>query len=354
MLLAAPFDVERLALRGAAVPVVDGVWNDPSTGTAHFAVAQNGTLVYVPGSSVALPQRLVWADRQGHIEPWPAEANAYGAVRFSPDGSRLAVEILNDIWLYDLAGRRLSRVTRRGVNQYPVWTPDGRRITFTSSQGVAAPKLAWCDVELGGDTELLTRDGGAQFPSSWSRDGTTLAYAETAVESDTGTGMDVWLLRRGTPPSREALIRTEFREDQAAFSPNGSALAYVSDETGRAQVYLRRYPAGGRPVPVSVDGGIEPVWSRKGDEVFFRNDRQYLAAPVTTTPTLWAGRPTVLFAVNFTPPDSMPGEPSYDVAIDGKRFVMVAPTGDTAWPSRLNVILNWTEIVKAAEPPRSK
>jgi Tol biopolymer transport system component len=297
----------------------------------------------------------VWVDRQGRVEAFPTDVNNYGTPRLSPDGRRLAVEILNDIWLYDLQRRTWSRVTRRGINQYPVWTPDGRHVAFSSSQGVQEPKLAWIDVDQGGDAVPLTREGDAQFPSSWSPDGSALAYAEAASsEKDKGTGFDVWLLKRGAGSAREVVVRSESKEDQAVFSPDGAALAYVSDETGRLEVYLRRYPAGGRPVPVSADGGTEPVWSPKGDELFFRRGPQYLAAPVTTKGALSAGRPVVLFEGRFTITSEMPGVASYDVTPDGKRFVMVARGGDAPWPSRLDIVLNWVEKLKAALPARRR
>jgi serine/threonine-protein kinase len=346
-LFAVRFDAERLAISGEPVPVVDGVWNDRATGTAHYAVAQNGSVVYVPGGSTVERRRLVTVDRQGRAHQLPAEPNFYGTLRLSPDGRRIVVEALNDLWLFDIGSETLSRITFRGTNQHPVWAPDGRHVAFSSSQGALYPKLFQVDVDAGGQPEQLTRDGGVQFPSSWSPDGGALAFSEAAVEpGDAETGIDMWLWRpRGVPPAT-VLLRTPFKEDQAAFSPDGRALAYVSDETGQLQVYVRGFPDAGRRARVSTDGGTEPVWSRRGDELFYRNGRQYLSVPVTTKGgQIGVGRPSLMFEGDFLVASLIPGFPSYDVMPDGQRFIMVARAGDTPRPLRLDVVLGWaTEL----------
>jgi Tol biopolymer transport system component len=134
-LFAVRFDAERLAVVGEPVPVVDRVWTDRASGTAHYAVSRTRTVVYAPGGNTIERRRLVLVDRAGHIEPLAAESNFYGNPKFSPDGRRVAVEALNDLWVYDLGDRTLSRVTFRGVNQFPVWAPDGRHLAFSSSHG---------------------------------------------------------------------------------------------------------------------------------------------------------------------------------------------------------------------------
>ncbi len=140
-LLAAPFDVKSVTLLGATTPVVEGVWNDPSTGTAHYAVSHTGTLVYAPGQHTVASRRLAWVDRRGRVEFVPCEPGFFTEPKLSPDGRRLAFERLNDIWVYDFQNRTMTRTTFRGVNQAPVWTPDGKRIAFSSSQDVTRPAL---------------------------------------------------------------------------------------------------------------------------------------------------------------------------------------------------------------------
>jgi dipeptidyl aminopeptidase/acylaminoacyl peptidase len=343
-LFAVRFDAERLAVSGEAVPVVDGVWTDRATGTAHYAVAGNGTVVYAPGGNTVEQRRLVWVDRHGRVEPLSADLNLYGNLRLSPQGRSVAVDILNDIWVYDLTQRTLGRVSSRGVNQFPTWSPDGHHLAFASSAGSGNTRLYWSDVETGAEPEPLTSEGGVQFPASWTPDGTTLAYAETAgAPTESDTGWDIWLLNRGSSPSRTPLIRTKFNEDQPMFSPDGRALAYVSDETGQRQVCLRSFPDTSRRVRVSTDGGTEPVWSPRGDELFYRNGRQYFSVPITPGDESRAGRPSLMFEGDFVVASQIPGAPSFGVAPDGKRFVMVARAGETPRPVRLDVVLGWAQ-----------
>jgi serine/threonine-protein kinase len=343
-LFAVRFDPERLAVVGEPVPVVDTVWTDRASGTAHYAVSRTGTVVYAPGGNTIERRRLVLVDRQGHIEPLAAESNFYGNPKFSPDGRRVAVEALNDLWVYDLGDRTLNRVTFRGVNQFPVWAPDGRHLAFSSSHGVASPTVFWTDVDAVSDPQPLSQGGAVQFPASWAPDGSAVAYAETA---QTETGWDIWILRPGEAESRRPLIRTPFKDDQPMISPDGRALAYVSDETGRLEVYLRRFPDLGQRSRVSIDGGSEPVWSRRGDELFYRNGRQYFSVRVTTAgESIKVGRPLLLFEGDFVQASLFPGSPSYDVAPDGQRFIAVARADDTPRPVRLDVVLGWIQDVE--------
>ena len=349
-LFAVPFDAKTLAVTGTAAPVVDGVWSDPATGTAHFAVSHTGTLVYAAGQYTEARRRIAWVDRRGHVEFLPCAPAFYGDLKLSPDGRRLAFALLNDIWVYDFQTGTKTRTTYRGVNQAPVWTPDGRHIAFSSSQDVTRPTLYWVDSAGGAEPEILSRGGEVQFPSSWSPDGRTLAYAEIAKVSPE-TGLDVWLLQGGGPWQRQRLISTPFKDDSGMFSPDGRALAWVSDETGRSQVYVRPYPSGARTL-VSPEGGAEPIWSRSGAELFYRYGRGVYAVPITTKGTVTAGRSSLLFEGNFEGGPLTPGIPSYDVALDGQRFVMVTSTSDAESPTRLDVVMNWAEDLRRRVPLR--
>ena len=341
-LFAARFDVDRLAVTSEALPVIDGVWSDRLTGTAHYAVARNGTLVYASGGNTVEERHLVWVDRQGRAQRLGVDPGYYANPRLSPDGRHVVLDSLNDIWTYSLENRTLSRLTFRSVNQFAVWHPDGRHLAFSSSDGVAYPKLFWTDIESGGRPEALTTEGGVQFPASWTPDGRALAYAETAAErTEADTGWDIWLLRRSSDPPRSVLIRTPFTEDQPAFSPDGRALAYVSNETGQLEVYVRTFPDTSRRARVSTDGGTEPVWARGGGELFYRRGRGYFSVPVTVGDSIRLGRPSLLFEGDYVLASEIPGNPSYDVAPDGQRFVMVARASETPQPRRLELVLGW-------------
>jgi dipeptidyl aminopeptidase/acylaminoacyl peptidase len=207
---------------------------------------------------------------------------------------------------------------------------------------MAYPKLFWTDIESGGQPEVLSTEGGVQFPASWTPDGKALAYAETAVEqSETHTGWDIWLLRPGSDAPRTVLVRTPFKDDQPAFSPDGGALAYVSDETGQLEVYIRTFPDTSRRVRVSTDGGTEPVWARRGGEIFYRSGRRYFSVPVKIGESIQVGRPLLLFEGDYVVAAEIPGAPSYDVAPDGQRFLMVARASETPQPRRLELVLGW-------------
>jgi len=363
-LLAVPFDAKTLAVLGPAVPVVEGVWNDPTTGTANYAVSYTGTLVYAPGQYSVARRRIAWVDRRGRTEFLPLDPGFYGDLKLSPDGRRIAIHLLNDIWVYDIPNRTMTPTTFRGVNQTPVWTPDGRHITFSSSRDVTRPTLYWIDPQGGGDPEILSREGEVQFPASWSPDGKTLAYVEIkAVNPE--TDLDIWLLSGGGPWKRQRLIGTPFRDDQPMFSPDGRALAWVSNDTGRFQVYVRPYPGAGRTM-VSTDGGAEPIWSPDGTELFYRKGRSVFAVPISTKGGVTVGRPALLFEGNFYRGSAIPGVPAYDVAPDGQRFIMAMSASDTkspsrldvihSWdvesPSRLDLVINWVEDLKRLVPRR--
>jgi eukaryotic-like serine/threonine-protein kinase len=342
-LFAVRFDPEGLAVSGEAVPVVDAVWTDRGTGTAHYAVSGNGTLVYAPGGNAVELRRLVSVDRQGRAEVLPADPNFYGNPRVSPDGRRVAVEALNDVWVFNFADRTIDKVTSRGVNLFPVWAPDGRHLTFTSSVGGGGPTLHWTNVDAAGtQPEQLASGPGIPFPGSWTRErgADTLAYAQA---EGTGAPWNIWLLRPGNPPTKNVLLRTPFNVDQPMFSPDGRAMAYVSDETTRREVYVRSFPDTGRRQRVSADGGTEPVWSHRSNELFYRNGRQYYSVPITPGDPTNAGRPTLLFEGDFVVAAVVPGAPSYGVASDNDHFIMVARVGDAPRPLRLDVVLGWPQ-----------
>ncbi len=332
-LLAAPFDLGRLKVTGPAVTVVEGVRTE-SWGLAQFAVSGDGTLVYVTGDPAWIG-KLVWVDRQGRATPLGVPAQNYGAPRLSPDGRRLAIPISgakDDVWIYEFARGTFLRLTVDGNNNAPIWTPDGKRVAFRSQQDGAVPAIVWKPADGSGAEERLTA-GPSPLPGSFSPDGKTLAYNE---------GGDIWLLPLEGDRKPRPFFQSRFTEGQPAFSPDGRWVAHTSDESGRYEVWVRPYPGPGGKWQISTDGGEEPVWSRDGREIFYRNGQKWMVAAIETKSEFRAETPRPMFEGPYF---NVPGL-SYDVASDGKRFLMIQVGEEEPAPKRLQVVVNWVEELR--------
>jgi serine/threonine-protein kinase len=347
-LMAVPFDPERSETKGAAVPVIEGVAVS-STGAAQYSVSSTGTLLYVSGGTTVVQRKLVWVNRNGKEEVLAAPAQAYGNPRLSPDGRRVAVETESQIWIYDLARDTLTRFTFEGSNnQSPVWTPDGKRISFYSNKDGPA-NIWWQLADGSGGLERLGTSQYPQIPRSWSPDGQFLAYHE----NNPTTKKDIWVLRQSDHKA-EPFLRTPFNEGGPAFSPDGHWLAYISDESGRQEIFVQPYPGPGGKWQISTEGGNEPAWSRNGRELFFRSGSKMMAVDVTTQPTFSAGKPKMLFEGQyFAVTPGLTGT-AFDVSPDGQRFLMVKETEKATSSTQINVVLNWSEELKRRVPVGNK
>jgi serine/threonine-protein kinase len=350
-LMAVPFDPQQLTTSGAAVPVVEGVLQSPSTGAAQYGFSATGSLVYVSGGLQASQRRLVWVDRKGVEQALPASAHAYRYARLSPDGRRVAImieESESQIWLFDLARETLTRLTFQGsINQLGAWMPDGKRIAFQSNKEGPA-NIFWQLADGSGGLERLTTGESIQTPNSSSPDGQLLAF----IEVDPTTGFDILVLRMGDRKA-QPFLRTQFNESAPRFSPDGRWLAYISDESGRSETYVQPYPGPGSKWQISTEGGTEPVWNPNGRELFYRSGDKMIAVEVTTQPGFSAGKPKVLFEGQYVPTPS--SFPNYDVSPDGQRFLMLKPSEQAqAAPTQINVVLNWFEELKQKVPTGKK
>jgi serine/threonine-protein kinase len=254
-IFAVPFDLDRLEVTRPPFLALDGVGSNPNGGAAQFAASETGTFVYLSrpiGSAPMGGAPIQWMDRAGRRTPLRATLTNWGNPRFSPDGTRLAVEI-NDgkqyaIWVYEWEHDRASQLTLNPAqNQKPVWTPDGRRIVFWSNRDVQQ-NLYWQRADGTGDTQRLTNSPYPQSAASWHPGGRILAFQETrphtgadlmvvAIEGDELTG---W--KPGTPTS---FLSTAALEREPMFSPDGKWLAYQSNELGQFEVYVRPFPGPG-------------------------------------------------------------------------------------------------------------
>lgn len=341
-ILAVPFDLEHLEVTGDPSPVVEGIWMSPTFGTAHFALSQNGTLAYV------LPREeersLVWVDRGGAVQPITDTHRGFEDPRLSPDGHRLAVTILEGgrlhIWIYELARDAFTRLSfGSDEDQAPLWTPDGKRLTF---RGGTPSNILWQPADGSGPEERLTSSPNTQRASSWSPDGKVLVYSER----DRAQNYDLWLLALESERKQRPFMETPFNEPVGVVSPDGRSLAYVSNETGIFEIYVRSFPNPGGKWQISIDGGRQPVWARNGKEIFYRNGDKMMAVSIETEPAFRAGRPVALFEGKFHLPEVAFAQ--YDVTPDGERFIMIRDL--ESWPTQIQIVQNWFEELKQRVP----
>jgi serine/threonine-protein kinase len=340
-LVAIPFDPRRLEITGQPAAALDGV-SVFDAGDAQFAVAQTGLVAYVRGEVHTGHDRLVWVDRHGKVESLMDARRDFGSVRLSPDGQRLALMIggtNEQVWLYDIARRTLSRLTFEWDNQYPTWMPDGKRVVFRSDR-TGVFNLYSQQWDGSGPAERLTESPDSQFASSWTRDGNVAAF----VDNGPKTGFDIWLLMVAPERRVRPLIQTPFNEFFPTFSPDGHWLAYVSDETGRQEVYIRPFPSLGAKWQISTDGGMAPVWEpQHGQELYYQNGGKLMAVAIQTHPTLVAAAPRLLF--------DGPYKALYDVGRDG-RFIMIEHKPSEEPSPQITLVQNWFEELKRRVPTK--
>lgn len=329
-LLAVPFDLKRLRVTGPPVPVAEGIAVTPQNVT-QFAVSQAGTLAYVRGSPAM--NRLVMVDRRGVVTPLTSEVRNYISPRVSPDGRRVATQIAtrdsNDIWLYSASSETLSRLSFGGRGWRPAWSPDGSRVAFISGSGRGAARALPADGS--GDVEVFVETEHEMWEIAWLPNGRGLVFRVNHPE----TKRDLWFLPLDGDRTPQPLVASPFEETSPAISPDSRWLAYVSDESGRSEVYVRPLLGGGR-WQVSSEGGSEPVWNRSGRELFYRTATATVVARIRTVPNFAVEGREVLFAERFV---RDPVHSSWDVFPDGQRFVTVASAQETE--QELVVVVNW-------------
>ena len=333
-ILATAFDPQTLTTSGSTFALAQGVGNRLSYQTRLFDVARDGTLVYVPA---APPGEAGWSmvlvDRDGKETVAAALDRQSDTPRFSPDGTRVAFRTPApncDIWVRDLSRGTTIRVTKEGDNHGVVWRPDGTRV-ITARVAPDGTEVLALPYDGAGPPELLARLRGAvdRLPTSWaSADAAILLQDRFSRE----TGLDVTVVStRGGEP--KALLNSPADESGAVVSPDGEFVAYASDESGRNEIYVRPYSGTGQRTLVSTRGGIEPLWSRTGEELFFRNGREVLSVPMKTAPGAAPQAARVLFSGDYP---FGPQVANYDLSPDGKRFLMMR---GRQWPEGQVVVV---------------
>ena len=349
VLLAAPFDLGERRVIGGPVALVEDVSDAGArTGAAQFSLAANGSLVYVPGFGGAafdLTSRLVVTGRDGAGTPLAEIASTGWYPRYSPDGTRVAFAAQHadgaDVWVLDIERGTRTRLTSEGLNRFfPVWSPDGSQLAFAEGAG-ATNRVLLVSADGSGEPETLLDRDERQFPTSWIADGNVMTiYIDNAA-----TARDLYMLPIDGDLTPELFLATPFQERGVSFPPGGRWVAYVSDESGQDEVYVRPYPGPGGQVIISTGGGEEVVWGPDGSELFYRNGDQVIVVEVTTGQTFSAEAPAPLFAAPYALDNAAggAGNPNYDISPDGEQFLFVeqdSPTG-VEGVAQITVVLNW-------------
>ena len=327
-LYAAPFDIERLELTGPALPLRNDVHHSIA-GASFFGVSGNGILVYASDPI----SELVWVDRAGRVEPLDTGFDRFMTLRLSPDGSKLAYG-KGGIWVRDLETGTSVRLTDSVGT--PVWRPGSEEISVMGMRD-GLEQLVSVKADGSGEASFLEQDDRRWLPMTWSPDGATLIVDEIHPE----TQHDLW--RVPHDGAAAPFVVTPANEQNARFSPDGKFVAFESDESGVLEVHVRDFPGGERKWVVSSGGGIEPVWSPVGSELFYKSGQHIMVVNVRTEPEFSASRPTPLFEA-----PRASGLGLFDIAPDGERFIMVR--GDSAAFRELHVVINWTEELKRIVP----
>jgi serine/threonine protein kinase len=345
-LWAQPFDVDREALGGAPVAVARDVLEDPTIWRAIFSTSDTGTLVYQGGQAGT---SLTMYDRAGHEVGQIGERGIIFDVNISPDGTRVAVNRGEpaDIWVYELGRGTSLRLTFDVRNEtLPVWSPDSQRLAFNQTQKDAT--TAVYEIAAAGGTPRQVLPAGALAVTDWSRDGRVMLMRQGELFTSPG---DIWAKPVDGEP--RALLRTPFAEFHARFSPDTRWVSYVSNESGRDEVYVMPFAmpeaaatapvAAGDRVRISTAGGVLPRWRRDGRELFYLSpDLQVMAAALDATGTRVDVRSvTPLFSLNPKPVGWV-----FDVMPDGQRFIVNSLGDEGRRP--LALVTNWKATLQPA------
>ncbi len=351
------FDPERGETTGEPIQVLDdvmqsigGVNDNINNANAQYDISEDGALYYLEGQLLPEPEReLLWVDRRGEAERIDLTSRFHLYPRISPDGSQLAyVRVRPDadreIWVRDVAGVATRRLPLDGFNNDPVFSPDGNTLAFASDKGGAVANIYTIPADGAGEATRITSSPRDQFPSSWSTTG-VLAFVE---------GVDLWTIDMNDPdPTPRPFVESPATERWPSFSPDGRWLAYVSDKSGRSEVYVRRFPEGAVEYVISSEGGTRPGWSHDGRELYYRTGRfessTVMVVSIQAGDALRHGAPMLLFDGDFSGASPVR---DYDVGHDG-RFVMTRLLEQEPTPVReIQAVLGWSRELARLEANR--
>jgi Tol biopolymer transport system component len=338
-LMGVTFDLEKGRATGNPVglgPIV----TTTVAGASLAAMSPTGTLVYKPAAGEATLGRV---DLHGRFTPLVSRLQAYAYPRLSPDGKRIAMSISaagrSDIWLYDIASGTPTRFTNSGsLNDRPEWTPDGRRVLYRSDRS-GRPAIWWQPADQSAPaTPLQASDQHSFYEGVITPDDRSLVYQ---IDDGGADQADVMVRALAGDTASRPVAATRFLEAQARVSPDGKWVAYVTDASGASQVVVQPFPGLGGQVQVSVLGGSEPVWSRDGRRIFYRDGRHVVAASVSTAGGFAITGRTELFDDTYV--FAQAPHANYDVSLDGTRLLMIR----SAQTPEYNVVFGWRSELRA-------
>jgi serine/threonine protein kinase/Tol biopolymer transport system component len=346
---AIPFDIDAFEVKGTALPVVDDVAMNLTDGAAAFDVSENGTLAYLPVESYVTETNVVLVDRRGNETLALPNRDRYNHPRLSPDGRRVSVDIrsansMGDVWVFEIGRSGGTRITSEGGRDFGAeWTLDGRELVFSHENPFFDLYRRAADASR--PAEKLLAESFDHYTGAVSPDGKLLPYV-LAVPG----GAEIWTAALQGPPNSSRYFANGFNLGHPTISPNGRWMAYDSDESGGGfDVFIQSFPdAREKRVKVSPEHGSEPMWTRGGRELIYRDGDKVIAVTIDLV-TGASGPPVVLFSGPYEDNPGWTRPRSYDVTPDGERFLMTKLPGEQPQP-HIVVVLNWFEELKAKVP----
>jgi Tol biopolymer transport system component len=346
--LSIEFNAGRMETRGGSSPVAQKVYVGNKSGAAQFGFSANGSMVYIPQSSLLSAGTIALVDRDGHVTPTGIPPGQYESPRVSPNGKQLAFGAIDGtgstIWIYNLGDTKsMRKLTVSAQGQWPIWSGDGEHVLFQSDRVLYSP-IFWQRADGTGQAEqitLLTGAGRFQRPTSWA------PRSSMFLMSSRSSAQDVRDLFVFSLPDKKAtpFVSAPKAQEQGYFSPDGRWVVYQSDEGTRMDLYVEPYPKSADKFQITHDGGQFPVWTPDNKEVIFVSGGMLYSLEIQTKPALTFTNPVKLAVSGFVQDETADAMRNYDIMPDGKQFVMILPTDNTnkdaGPPPEIRGVLNW-------------